>query len=69
MSSLKVLYVHDEADIREIASLSLELDPDITVRCESSGAGAADRTRAVPKPRKPLQQAHTLKKRPRAGFP
>ena len=40
MNSLKVLYVDDEADIREIASLSLELDPDITVRCESSGAGA-----------------------------
>jgi CheY-like chemotaxis protein len=40
MSSLKVLYVDDEADIREIASLSLELDPEITVRCESTGAGA-----------------------------
>ena len=43
MSSLKVLYVDDEADIREIASLSLELDPEITVQCESSGAGAVVR--------------------------
>ena len=42
---LKVLYVDDEADIREVAMLALELDPDIEVKSESSGmaglAGAA----------------------------
>ena len=39
---LKVLYVDDEADIREVAMLALELDPDIEVRSESSGmAGLA----------------------------
>jgi CheY-like chemotaxis protein len=34
---LKVLYVDDEADIREVAMLALELDPDIEVRSEASG--------------------------------
>jgi CheY-like chemotaxis protein len=34
---LKVLYVDDEADIREVAILALELDPDIEARGESSG--------------------------------
>jgi CheY-like chemotaxis protein len=39
---LKVLYVDDEADIREVAMLALELDPDIEVKSESSGmAGLA----------------------------
>jgi two-component system OmpR family response regulator len=36
---LKVLYVDDEADIREVAILALELDPDIEVKSESSGMG------------------------------
>jgi two-component system OmpR family response regulator len=35
---LKVLYVDDEADIREVAMIALELDPDMEVRIESSGA-------------------------------
>jgi two-component system, OmpR family, response regulator len=40
--TLKVLYVDDEADIREVAMLALELDPDIEARSESSGmAGLA----------------------------
>ncbi|MEO7221257.1 MAG: response regulator [Devosia sp.] len=40
MSKLKVLYVDDDPDIREIATMSLELDPDIAVRSESSGREA-----------------------------
>jgi len=38
MTPLKVLYVDDDADICEVATLALELDPDIEVRSESSGA-------------------------------
>lgn len=38
MDSLSVLYVDDEPDIREVATLSLEIDPAITVT--SFGAGA-----------------------------
>jgi CheY-like chemotaxis protein len=37
---MRVLYVDDEADIRTIASMALELDPDFEVRTESSGADA-----------------------------
>ncbi|MFL9839333.1 response regulator [Sphingomonas sp. ST-64] len=33
----KILYVDDEADIREVAQLALELDPDIEVRSCASG--------------------------------
>jgi CheY-like chemotaxis protein len=40
MSSLKVLYVDDEPDIREIAALALELDSDIEVRSAPSGSAA-----------------------------
>ncbi len=36
--TLKVLYVDDEADIRDVAVIALELDSDIEVRSESSGA-------------------------------
>jgi CheY-like chemotaxis protein len=40
--TLKVLYVDDEDDIREVAVFALELDPDIEVRSEASGtAGLA----------------------------
>ncbi len=38
MRPLRVLCVDDEADIRELAMLALELDPDIEARGESSGA-------------------------------
>jgi len=38
MKPLKVLYIDDEADIREVATMALELDPSIEVRSESSGA-------------------------------
>jgi CheY-like chemotaxis protein len=40
MSGLKVLYVDDEPDIREVAGLSLQLDPEIEVRAVESGADA-----------------------------
>lgn len=36
--SVRILYIDDEADIREVAVLSLELDPDFTVRACASGA-------------------------------
>lgn len=34
----RILYIDDEEDIREIAALSLELEPDLEVRCCASGA-------------------------------
>lgn len=40
MSRLAVLYVDDEPDIREVAVMSLELDPDFDVRSVDSGAAA-----------------------------
>lgn len=40
MTSLKVLYVDDEPDIREVAALSLEMDPEIEVRTAESAADA-----------------------------
>ncbi|QTL03797.1 response regulator [Aquabacter sp. L1I39] len=43
--TLRILYVDDEADIREIVTLSLSLDPDIQVETASSGATALDRAR------------------------
>ena len=38
----KVLYVDDEPDIREIAEMSLMLDPEFDVRTVGSGAEALD---------------------------
>jgi CheY-like chemotaxis protein len=35
--TFKILYVDDEADLREIAQISLELDPTLEVRTCSSG--------------------------------
>jgi CheY-like chemotaxis protein len=40
LDKLKVLYVDDDPDIREIAIMSLGLDPDMDVRGEGSGAEA-----------------------------
>ena len=37
---MRVLYVDDEPDIREIAELSLSLDPDIEVRTADGGEAA-----------------------------
>src|SRR5262249_5062967 len=36
----RILYVDDEADIREIATLSLSLDPELEIRACASGAEA-----------------------------
>jgi len=38
--TLKILYVDDEDDIREIAVMALEIDPEISVRSCTSGAHA-----------------------------
>lgn len=38
--SLTILHVDDEPDIREVASLSLELDPDIELTSAESGEAA-----------------------------
>jgi CheY-like chemotaxis protein len=38
--TLRILYVDDEPDIREIACMSLELDPDFEVRSCASGVEA-----------------------------
>jgi hypothetical protein len=37
----KILYVDDEADIRDVAQMSLELDPEFDVRTCSSGRQAS----------------------------
>lgn len=37
---LKLLYVDDDDDIREVAELSLSMDPDVEVRTAASGAEA-----------------------------
>ena len=37
---IRILYVDDEADIREIAQMSIELDPEFGVRTCSSGPEA-----------------------------
>lgn len=42
MDELEVLYVDDEPDIREVAVLSLELDPAIRVRAVESGQAALE---------------------------
>ncbi len=38
--SIRILYVDDEPDLREIAMLALSLDAEFEVRCCSSGAEA-----------------------------
>jgi len=42
MSDLRVLYVDDEPDIREVATLSLRLDPRIEIRSAESGQQALE---------------------------
>lgn len=39
---LKILHVDDEPDIREVAAMSLGIDPDIEVRSAASGAEALE---------------------------
>jgi CheY-like chemotaxis protein len=36
----RILYVDDEADIREVATMALELEPGFEVKCAASGAEA-----------------------------
>jgi len=38
----RILYVDDEADIREVAAMALELEPDFEVRTCASGAEALE---------------------------
>lgn len=40
MTHLQVLHVDDEPDIREVAALSLDLDPDMSLTSVASGAEA-----------------------------
>ena len=42
MTGLKLMYVDDEPDIREVAAFAFELDPEIELRVHSSGAAALD---------------------------
>lgn len=43
MTELSILHVDDEPDIREVAEMSLNLDPDIAVVSVSSGREAVSR--------------------------
>jgi two-component system OmpR family response regulator len=42
MSALRVLYVDDEPDIREVALLSMQLDPDVECRAVECAAKAIE---------------------------
>jgi CheY-like chemotaxis protein len=42
MMAPRILYVDDEADIRDVAVMALELDPGLEVRACASGAEALD---------------------------
>jgi CheY-like chemotaxis protein len=46
MSSLRVLHVDDEPDIREVVEMSLGLDPDFSIKSCSSGADALSASEA-----------------------
>lgn len=46
MADFRILYVDDEPDIREIAVMSLELDPELEVRSCGSGREALEILRA-----------------------
>jgi CheY-like chemotaxis protein/HPt (histidine-containing phosphotransfer) domain-containing protein len=49
MSSVRVLHIDDEADIREVVAMSLGLDPELAVRsCASGGAGLVDAAKHRP---------------------
>lgn len=42
MSRLRILYADDESDIREVAAVSLELDPGIELRAVDGGLAALE---------------------------
>ncbi|WP_321342145.1 response regulator [Breoghania sp.] len=44
---MRVLYVDDEDDIREVAALSLGLDPELEVHVSSSGVEALEKVEAL----------------------
>ena len=46
--SFRILYVDDEPDLREIAQMSLELEPNFEVRCCAGGAEALEVARSWP---------------------
>lgn len=48
MSSLRVLHVDDEPDIREVVEMSLSLDPEFSIRSCASGADALNATAVWP---------------------
>ena len=48
MSSLRVLHVDDEPDIREVVEMSLGLDPEFTIKSCASGADALSASDAWP---------------------
>ena len=50
MTRLHVLHVDDEPDIREVAAMSFDLDPDISLVSAASGAEALDRLEAGCRP-------------------
>ncbi|RLQ89342.1 response regulator [Notoacmeibacter ruber] len=39
---MRILYVDDDADIREIAEMSLQLDPELDVKCSDNGKDALE---------------------------
>lgn len=46
LASWRVIYVDDESDIREVASMALELDPALIVKTCSGGQEALDMARS-----------------------
>ena len=50
MTTLNILYVDDDADIRTIVRMSLGLDPAIDVRIAASGQEGLDMLAAGPRP-------------------
>ena len=57
---MRVLYVDDEDDIREIAELSLGLDPEFEVRSAASGVIGEGRPHLSPKTAKGNRRGATM---------
>ena len=48
MTALRILLIDDDADIREIITVSLGLDPELSVRgCASGAEGLAANSRVI----------------------